>query len=808
MAVIRVVRSVRALPLLLLTSTLSMSLLSRLVAQGDVPDLKLGDKVEIDARWGYGLRTTAADGSDLLEVLPGGCRDFAWLSAESLAVPCRGAICRVSFGDGAAVVIGGGLGRSQGHMLRRGSDGSSLSFWCIPFEGQDSSPSGSTSALRHTPEQTRFGPDLWGWTCFRLDPVTGSMDVAYTEPLTAALITKPPWGNGRESPDGKRLIYAGTGHRLRVRTAPRPDVQSDLWVSRPQGAEARRITRTRDLYEADPSWSPDGEWIVFAGDPEPDCPESRSDIHVVRADGSERRQLTDSAELRDTEPVWSPDGEWIAFTRARRGDWLHGPDIMRIRPDGTGLAPLTESDDAEFSPQWSPSGHRLAFLVQARATPSGQGYGPQLAYRRRWVAAAGMDINAPLNSDGATKGTRLHGAAKSGSWEVAEALLQSGADVAARDAQGRTPLHVAPNGTMARLLVKWGAGVSATDDLGRMPLHYGAREEGIIDALLAAGAEVDVRDSAGQTPLCFVDDPLGVRALVAAGADVVARDGMEQTPLHIVAVNANWWQGVFGIYDGAMLALLDAGAELEARDGLGRTPLLAAAAEHGAVGALLWAGAELEFRDRLGRTPLLAAAAAERGRVWPLLQAGADSSATDGEGATALELAAASGNSLAEIGLRRIAARPDGMPGGPSRGGPDVEERPAASVEELLEALESEDYGVWITAVRDLGRLGPAAEEAVPRLIELLDGGTTGSVYAAGRALCRIGDSRALLALVEALGDGIHWTGPGNEEWALEAFGNKPAGVEEELQALVEDRSASEYGRCVALRLLRQSARD
>lgn len=65
-------------------------------------------------------------------------------------------------------------------------------------------------------------------------------------------------------------------------------------------------------------------------------------------------------------------------------------------------------------------------------------------------------------------------AADSGSVEVVNILIASGAAVDQADAQGRTPLFVATGPKCAYALLRAGANVSARDNNGASPLHASA----------------------------------------------------------------------------------------------------------------------------------------------------------------------------------------------------------------------------------------------------------------------------------------------------------------------------------------------
>src|SRR5688500_9895307 len=60
-----------------------------------------------------------------------------------------------------------------------------------------------------------------------------------------------------------------------------------------------------------PSWSPDGQWLVFESRRHGDA-----ELYVIASDGTSERRLTRSAG-EDTHPSWSPDGETIVFDSNR-----------------------------------------------------------------------------------------------------------------------------------------------------------------------------------------------------------------------------------------------------------------------------------------------------------------------------------------------------------------------------------------------------------------------------------------------------------------------------------------------------------
>ena len=192
--------------------------------------------------------------------------------------------------------------------------------------------------------------------------------------------------------------------------------------------------------------------------------------------------------------------------------------------------------------------------------------------------------------------TALHFAAFYGRAAVVSALIAAEANVTVRDRHGETPLHYAADRGHA-------AAVSA-----------------LIPTLIAAGADLNVKNYENAAPLllaAYKGHVAVVAALIAAGADVNVKNYDNVTPLHEAASNG---------HVAVVSALIAAGADVNVKTDDDETPLHYAAFDgHVAVVlALIAADADVNVIDDYGETPLhYAVSGGDAAAVSELIAAGA-----------------------------------------------------------------------------------------------------------------------------------------------------------------------------------------
>lgn len=162
---------------------------------------------------------------------------------------------------------------------------------------------------------------------YMLDPASGAVTLI-TQPWVYAL--------------ARQQLAQGPGEEQAVVKADNRGVLQ-IHAYSPTYNSMRQLTTLKGA-SYDPAWSPTGAWIAFVST------DSGSDeIYRVNPDGSVTQRLTFNTWEWDKHPSWSPDGERIVFysnrDSGRRQLWM-------MNSDGGGQVNLSNNEYNDWDPVW------------------------------------------------------------------------------------------------------------------------------------------------------------------------------------------------------------------------------------------------------------------------------------------------------------------------------------------------------------------------------------------------------------------------------------------------------------------------
>jgi len=207
---------------------------------------------------------------------------------------------------------------------------------------------------------TRVSPGTGKTTCSFINPETGDVLFASThhDPRSKQL-------------QDEELAFRASGKERRYSWDYDPEME--LYIRSAKSGTFRRLTNKRG-YDAEASYSPDGQWIVFSSTRQAyertlsaaeqkqleTDPSYFADIYIMRADadGSAPTRLTNVPGY-DGGPFFSPDGKRIIWRRFDEAGLI--ADVRTMNLDGSDERQITDFGAMSWAPYIHPSGQYLLF---------------------------------------------------------------------------------------------------------------------------------------------------------------------------------------------------------------------------------------------------------------------------------------------------------------------------------------------------------------------------------------------------------------------------------------------------------------
>ncbi len=166
-------------------------------------------------------------------------------------------------------------------------------------------------------------------------------------------------------------IWMLTPDALTSRVAPAAERVRGAPQARPTRDTLTRVTtHTTPFVYDEPTFSPDGQWLVFEVKNIAPSDQQRGTLWKVRADGTGLTPLTfGTGNSDDRQPNWSPIGNRIVFQRRVLGSGGYDWRLYTMDADGNDVRALTSNINGDTDASWSPDGRWLIYSSNVGGLP-------------------------------------------------------------------------------------------------------------------------------------------------------------------------------------------------------------------------------------------------------------------------------------------------------------------------------------------------------------------------------------------------------------------------------------------------------